>query len=82
MSSHQLEFIEVSPHIGIVLNLFQDHLDHAGDLKHYHDNKMRMFKFQDENDIALYGDDNYYLQTNFSTPESYQSFLSRRSGES
>ena len=61
MSSHQLEFIEVSPHIGIVLNLFQDHLDHAGDLKHYHDNKMRMFKFQDENDIALYGDDNKYL---------------------
>ena len=61
MSSHQLEFIEVSPHIGIVLNLFQDHLDHAGDLKHYHDNKMRMFKFQDEKDIALYGDDNKYL---------------------
>lgn len=61
MSSHQLEFIEVSPHIGIVLNLFQDHLDHAGDLKHYHDNKMRMFKFQDENDIAIYGDDNEYL---------------------
>ena len=62
MSSHQLEFIEVSPHIGIVLNLFQDHLDHAGDLKHYHDNKMRMFKFQNENDIALYGDDNKYLR--------------------
>lgn len=61
MSSHQLEFIEVSPHIGIVLNLFQDHLDHAGDLKHYHDNKMRMFKFQNDNDIALYGDDNKYL---------------------
>ena len=61
MSSHQLEFIEVSPHIGIILNLFQDHLDHAGDLKHYHDNKMRMFKFQDSDDIALYGDDNKYL---------------------
>lgn len=61
MSSHQLEFIEVSPHIGIVLNLFQDHLDHAGDLKHYHDNKMRMFKFQESNDIGLYSDDNKYL---------------------
>ena len=62
MSSHQLEFIEVSPHIGIILNLFQDHLDHAGDLKHYHDNKMRMFKFQNESDIALYSDDNKYLR--------------------
>ena len=62
MSSHQLEFIEVSPHIGIILNLFQDHLDHAGDLKHYHDNKMRMFKFQNESDIAIYGNDNEYLR--------------------
>jgi len=61
MSSHQLEFIEVSPHIGIILNLFQDHLDHAGDLEHYHDNKMRMFKFQNNNDIAIYCDDNDYL---------------------
>ena len=74
MSSHQLEFIEVSPHIGIVLNLFQDHLDHAGDLKHYHDNKMRMFKFQDEDDIAIYGDDNKYLNERI-VNDGYKSIL-------
>ena len=29
MSSHQLEYVDNSPHIGIILNLFEDHLDHA-----------------------------------------------------
>lgn len=61
MSSHQLEFVRVSPHIGIVLNLFQDHLDHDGDLERYHNNKMNMFNHQNEEDIAIYGDDNKYL---------------------
>lgn len=62
MSSHQLEFLNVSPHIGVVLNLFEDHLDHAGSLKHYHECKMKMFKNQTENDIMLYSDDNKYLK--------------------
>ncbi len=61
MSSHQLEFVKTSPHIAIVLNLFQDHLDHAGDLKHYHNNKMNIYKYQNDNDIMIYADDNKYL---------------------
>ena len=61
MSSHQLEFIEVSPHIAIVLNLFQDHLDHDGDLEHYHNNKMNIYNYQDSSDIMIYSDDNEYL---------------------
>lgn len=61
MSSHQLEFIKVSPHIALILNLFQDHLDHAGSLEHYHDNKMNIFKYQASNDYAIYASDNKYL---------------------
>lgn len=61
MSSHQLEYVKTSPHIAIVLNLYQDHLDHAGTLEHYHQNKMNIFKCQDENDYAIYLDDNEYL---------------------
>lgn len=61
MSSHQLEFVKSSPHIGIILNLYEDHLDHAGSLKHYHANKLNMFKYQDNNDIAIYSGDNDYL---------------------
>ncbi len=61
MSSHQLEFIKHSPHIAVILNLFQDHLDHAGSLDHYHNNKMNIFKYQTNKDYAIYSDDNLYL---------------------
>lgn len=61
MSSHQLEFLKVSPHIGIILNLYQDHLEHSGTLEHYHNNKMNIFKYQTEEDYALYSSDNEYL---------------------
>lgn len=61
MSSHQLEFIKVSPHIAIVLNLFQDHLDHDGSLEHYYNNKMNIFRYQDSSDIMIYADDNLCL---------------------
>lgn len=62
MSSHQLEFINVSPHYGIILNLFEDHLDHAGSVKHYHECKMNMFKYQEKGDIAIYCNDNEALK--------------------
>lgn len=74
MSSHQLEFIKISPHIGIILNLFEDHLDHAGSVKHYHECKMHMFDYQDKNDIAIYCKDNIALN-NFVTTNNYNSKL-------
>lgn len=62
MSSHQLEYLNVSPHIGVVLNLFEDHLDHAGSVEHYHNIKMNMFKYQNSNDYMVYCQDNINLR--------------------
>ncbi len=62
MSSHQLEFVKYSPHIGIILNLFEDHLDHAGSVEHYHACKLNMFKYQSVNDIGIYNADNETLK--------------------
>lgn len=61
MSSHQLEYLNVSPHIGVVLNLFQDHLDHAGSVEQYHNAKMNMFRYQKASDYMLYYQDNEAL---------------------
>jgi len=61
MSSLQLEFVNVSPHTGIILNLFEDHLDHAGSVKHYHECKLNMFKYQNEQDNLIYCSDNIAL---------------------
>lgn len=58
MSSHQLEFVKHSPHIGVILNLFEDHLDHAGSVEHYHEIKMHMFKYQTKDDISIFCSDN------------------------
>jgi len=61
MSSHQLEFIRTSPHISIILNLFEDHLDHAGSVEHYYESKMNIFKYQSRVDYAIYCSDNKTL---------------------
>lgn len=57
MSALQLEFVDVSPHIGAIINLYEDHLDHSGTVKHYHENKLNIFKYQNSNDYAIYCSD-------------------------
>ena len=74
MSSHQLEYVKNSPHIGVILNLYQDHLDHTGTLEKYHNDKMHMFKYQDKNDIGIYDGQNEYL-INLINKNKYESKL-------
>lgn len=62
MSSHQLETVHYSPHVGIILNLYLDHLDHTGSVENYHKAKMNIFKYQEKCDYALYNLDNEYLR--------------------
>jgi UDP-N-acetylmuramoylalanine--D-glutamate ligase len=53
LSSHQLEFVNYSPHIAILLNLFQDHLLHHGSVQKYKSAKLNIKKFQTKTDIFL-----------------------------
>ena len=57
MAALHLEFVDVSPHIGAIINLYEDHLDHAGTLEHYHANKLNMFKYQTADDYMIYSSD-------------------------
>lgn len=56
LSGHQLQFIEKSPHIAIILNLFEEHLDHFGTYAKYKEAKLNIFRYQEKKDIAIYGE--------------------------
>ena len=53
-SSYQLEMIHYSPHIGLVLNLFEDHLIYHINLEDYWHSKLNMFRYQTNSDYMLY----------------------------
>lgn len=61
MSAHQLNDLHNSPFIGIILNLFPEHLDYFYNLDNYYNAKLNMFRYQNNNDYALYYDKNESL---------------------
>ena len=63
MSALQLEFVKYSPHVALLLNLFPEHLDHAGTVEHYYQNKLNIFKYQEKNDTGIYAYDNDTLKS-------------------
>lgn len=56
-SSHQLQFIDYSPHIAILLNMYEDHLDHYKDYEEYKEAKRNIYKFQKEEDYYIFNED-------------------------
>lgn len=57
LSGHQLESVRVSPHIGILLNIFEEHLDHFGSFDRYIKSKIKIARFQDKNDFLIINND-------------------------
>jgi UDP-N-acetylmuramoylalanine--D-glutamate ligase len=53
ISAHQLEYVHHSPHIGVLLNIFPEHLDHFDGLGDYKEAKYHIFRFQKPGDIAI-----------------------------
>lgn len=63
MSSFQIEYLDTAPHIAVILNLFIDHLNHAGTIENYHNSKLNIFKKQNKDDIGIYISDTEPLNT-------------------
>jgi UDP-N-acetylmuramoyl-L-alanine---L-glutamate ligase len=57
MSSHQLEYISVAPHIAILLNLYEEHLDAYPSFVDYQRAKMNIAKYQKQDDYFIYTKD-------------------------
>lgn len=56
LSSHQLEHVRYSPHVSVILNMFEEHLDHYNSYEDYKEAKRNIFKNQ-------HADDYYILNT-------------------
>ena len=55
LSSHQLLNIKYSPHIAILTNLFEEHLDYYESKDEYFNAKLNIFKYQKKDDISIVG---------------------------
>lgn len=64
MSSFQTEFLQMGPKIGVILNLFEEHLNNYEGYEAYQQSKLQLFKAKVENpsdQILIYGCDNHVL---------------------
>ncbi len=53
MSCHQLEYVKASPDISVLLNVFEEHLDHYVDFNAYKSAKENIYRYQDESDLLI-----------------------------
>lgn len=53
LSCHQLEYAPYSPHTAVLLNIFEEHLDHYGNFEKYAEAKRNIYKKQNGNDILI-----------------------------
>ncbi|MBP5516191.1 MAG: UDP-N-acetylmuramoyl-L-alanine--D-glutamate ligase [Bacteroidales bacterium] len=58
LSCHQLEGIHRGPHVGVLLNLFQEHLDHYRSYDDYQMAKLQIGLKQREGDVFFYCSEN------------------------
>lgn len=54
MSSHQLQYIDNSPNIALILNIYEEHLDHYNSYEEYIMSKLNIAKFQNGSDYLIY----------------------------
>ena len=59
LSAHQLQFINRSPQDGILLNVFEEHLDHFGTFEKYKDAKVNVLRYMSDDDVAVVNNDLY-----------------------
>ena len=62
LSCHQLEFARHSPHIALLLNLFEEHLDHYTDYNAYQLAKYNIARNQRAEDLFLYPKGNELIE--------------------
>lgn len=58
LSCHQLEYVSCGPHVGVLLNIHEEHLDHYGTMEKYVAAKENIYRVQKPEDILVCNVDN------------------------
>lgn len=61
LSSHALEYVKRSTKIGIILDIYEEHLDHYKTLEKYIEAKFNLAKYQTSEDYLIYNFDNQFM---------------------
>ncbi len=64
MSCHQLEYVKASPNIAVLLNVYEEHLDHYVDFNAYKYAKENIYRFQRKDDITILNIENLSEEIN------------------
>lgn len=56
LSAHQLEYVHQSPRVGVLLNVFEEHLDHFGTFERYKQAKLNLLRYMGADDYAVIHD--------------------------
>lgn len=62
LSCHQLNGIKQSPHISVLLNLYEEHLDYYKTVEKYFASKLSIFENQNRKDILIYNYDDVRIK--------------------
>lgn len=65
LSCHQLQFVNASPNISVLLNIYEEHLDLYKSYEDYKKAKLNIFKYQKENDYSIWGLDSFDSNKSF-----------------
>lgn len=75
LSAHQLQFVDSSPHVGVLLNVFEEHLDHFGTFENYKNAKINVLRYMKDGDVAILNNSLSFtadmMQIRYVTFESY-----------
>ncbi|MCR4857218.1 MAG: UDP-N-acetylmuramoyl-L-alanine--D-glutamate ligase [Bacteroidales bacterium] len=61
LSAHQLEFIHRSPDYAVLLNIYQEHLDHFNSFNNYQIAKLNITRYQDDRQFLVYNGDDEHI---------------------
>lgn len=67
LSCHQLENIKYSPKYSVLLNIYEEHLDHYNSFQDYINAKMNIVNNQTDNDVCIINSDNINIMDNIDT---------------